>query len=68
MKIYVWGIKMETCSPTNFLSQQDDIFLTVTGNKFIVRVFGFSGSTGIFTVIIGVLLLKVIKTETLKVK
>ena len=44
---YIGWISMKTCSLTNFHSPQDNIFLPVTENKFIVRNYSFSGSTSI---------------------
>ena len=45
---YVGWIRMKTCSPTNFPSPLDNIFLTVTENKFIVWNYIFSGPTSIY--------------------
>ena len=42
-------LKMETYSPTNFLSLLDIIFLTVTENKFIVWDYHFLGRSSIYS-------------------
>ena len=39
---------METCIPTNFASPQDNMFLTVTENKFTVGDYSFSGQTNTY--------------------
>ena len=45
---YVGWIKMKTYSPTSFPSPQENIFLTVTENKFIVWNYHFSGPASIY--------------------
>ena len=44
---YIGWINMKTYSLTNFTSLWDDLFLAVTGNRFKVWNYNFSGPTGI---------------------
>ena len=45
---YGGWIKWKHVAPTNFPGPKDNIFLTVTGNKFVVWNYIFSGSINIY--------------------
>ena len=46
---YAGWIRMKRCTPTYFPSPKDNVFCTVTENKFNVWNYSFSGPNGIYS-------------------